>query len=318
MRNWFMSGFIVFLLFLAATFFVPVPSSTGLPTSSQLLTQQDAFFPPGEHSFVQVIFRLVTLFPPDVIIVMALLFFSGLLVQFLSEGSMSPRTVEIRSPSWVLLGTVVWVFSAFEGGFVLSSLAGGITSSPLVRHWVAGLTVQAILCTAVIILPVLSPSWKQGFSSQSSWGEGFREGVWEYIRAYPLLLLALLINEWLVVQYLSPDLPGSYRLLGAAESVVEIALLFLLVCLVAPVVEEFFFRGILYSGLRGLGSVVPSAVLGGALFSLIHFETQLILPLWVFGTILCLVYEWTGSIKVVITMHFLQNTVSFFMIRRLL
>jgi hypothetical protein len=91
-----------------------------------------------------------------------------------------------------------------------------------------------------------------------------------------------------------------------------------LISVAAPVVEELFFRGILFGSLRDYLPAWNAALLGGGLFALIHFQYQLLLPLWFFGTILCLIYHRTGSIKVVITMHFLQNTVSFYVLRRLM
>jgi uncharacterized protein len=84
---------------------------------------------------------------------------------------------------------------------------------------------------------------------------------------------------------------------------------------VAPVAEEFFFRGFFYKALRSRLAVLPAAVIDGAVFGLLHFEGAdallLIPPLAVLGVIFCLVYERTGSLYPVIALHALNNSVAY-------
>jgi membrane protease YdiL (CAAX protease family) len=86
---------------------------------------------------------------------------------------------------------------------------------------------------------------------------------------------------------------------------------------VAPVVEEFFFRGFFYKALRNRFAVLVAAAIDGGLFGIIHFSGNgvdglLILPpLALLGFIFCLVYEKTGSLLVSIGMHAFNNTVAY-------
>lgn len=91
---------------------------------------------------------------------------------------------------------------------------------------------------------------------------------------------------------------------------------FMVVC-VAPVAEEFFFRGFFYKALRTRYPVLAAAAIGGGLFGVIHFDFSsadalLILPpLAVLGFMFCLVYERTGSIFPTIALHALNNSLAF-------
>ena len=112
--------------------------------------------------------------------------------------------------------------------------------------------------------------------------------------------------EQTVAQDLGAD-EGTFGLIAAG---------FMVVC-VAPVAEEFFFRGFFYRALRSRFSILPAAAIDGGLFGLIHFSGSgtdglLILPpLAALGFMFCLVYEKTGSLYPVIALHALNNALAF-------
>jgi membrane protease YdiL (CAAX protease family) len=88
----------------------------------------------------------------------------------------------------------------------------------------------------------------------------------------------------------------------------------LAVIVVAPVTEEFFFRGFFYRALRTRLSVWAAALIDGLVFGALHFQgpnSAVILPvIAVFGVGQCLVYERTGSLFAVIAIHAAFNTVA--------
>ena len=113
--------------------------------------------------------------------------------------------------------------------------------------------------------------------------------------------------EQTVAQDLGAD-EGTFGLIAAG---------FMVVC-VAPVAEEFFFRGFFYRALRSRFSMIwLAALINGALFGVIHFDFSssdalLILPpLAVLGFMFCLVYEKTGSLYPVIALHAFNNALAF-------
>ena len=74
----------------------------------------------------------------------------------------------------------------------------------------------------------------------------------------------------------------------------------------APIVEEIFFRGLLYRSLRNRLPILPAALIAGALFGLVHITGYPLDTLPVkaaFGVIACLLYERTGSLLPGIALH---------------
>jgi uncharacterized protein len=105
--------------------------------------------------------------------------------------------------------------------------------------------------------------------------------------------------------------------LGANQGTIGlIAAGFMVIC-VAPVAEEFFFRGFFYRALRSRYSVLGAALIDGLLFGSIHWDFStadgllIVPPLFALGFIFCLVYERTGTLYPVIALHALNNAIAF-------
>jgi len=105
--------------------------------------------------------------------------------------------------------------------------------------------------------------------------------------------------------------------LGADRGTLGLIVAGCMVMVVAPIGEEFFFRGFFYRALRGRLSIAVAAVVDGVVFGLLHgigngVEGLLLVPpLAVLGLIFCLVYEKTGSLWPVIAMHAFNNAVAY-------
>jgi membrane protease YdiL (CAAX protease family) len=79
--------------------------------------------------------------------------------------------------------------------------------------------------------------------------------------------------------------------------------------LVAPVVEEVFFRGFLYGAIKRRVRPVIAMAAVGVMFGLVHPPLATQIPMCIFGGLLCYVYEKTGRLTVPIAIHFLFNLV---------
>lgn len=90
-----------------------------------------------------------------------------------------------------------------------------------------------------------------------------------------------------------------------------LALMVFLAVVVAPVVEEFVFRGVIYRYLKGVSSPRMALIISSILFSLIHSNLAAALPLFLLGMLLCRAYEKSQNILVPISMHafFNANTI---------
>jgi membrane protease YdiL (CAAX protease family) len=86
----------------------------------------------------------------------------------------------------------------------------------------------------------------------------------------------------------------------------------LLIVIAAPVTEEVCFRGMLFGGLREKLPRIAAALICGLIFGGLHALTGVsaVPPLIVFGFLLALLYEKTGSILPGMLLHMLNNIVA--------
>jgi len=87
-----------------------------------------------------------------------------------------------------------------------------------------------------------------------------------------------------------------------------------LTCVVAPICEEFLFRGFIFTALRNWAGTWRAAVITAVLFGLVHAGSAPVLdlaPLAVLGFALCLLYRYTGSLYPCIAVHSVNNSLAF-------
>jgi uncharacterized protein len=116
-------------------------------------------------------------------------------------------------------------------------------------------------------------------------------------------------------------LHGSDKLpseLGVSKSTAALVAAAIFVCVIAPMAEEFFFRGFLFGVLRRWRVVIGgrelgtwlAAVIVGILFGLAHSGSaspQYLVPLGFLGFVLCLVRWRTGSLYPCMALHAMNN-----------
>jgi uncharacterized protein len=102
--------------------------------------------------------------------------------------------------------------------------------------------------------------------------------------------------------------------LGVDDSTAAMLAVAFLVAVVAPIAEEFFFRGFFFTALKNWRGLWPAALLTGLVFGAIHgssADIAFLLPLAFFGFSLCLLYEKTGSLYPGIAVHCANNSIAF-------
>lgn len=80
--------------------------------------------------------------------------------------------------------------------------------------------------------------------------------------------------------------------------------------ILAPIVEEALFRGLLYAALRKYFGVLPAMALTSLLFAGVHVNIISLVPIGLLSAVLCGVYEKRGSLWDPIIVHALFNTTS--------
>jgi uncharacterized protein len=143
-----------------------------------------------------------------------------------------------------------------------------------------------------------------------------RTRFWPALGWMALAFLAFYIFTvvWVAIVHADADDTKLPKELGVDRSTVALLAAAFLVSVIAPIAEEFFFRGFFYAALRNWRGIWPAAIITGLVFGGIHVgsaEVALLLPLAFFGFTLCLLRERTGSLLPCIVLHCANNSVAF-------
>lgn len=203
--------------------------------------------------------------------------------------------------------------------FIVATLVLGLLGGLLQQ--VLELKATWVLLVNMLALPVVVWPMVRGASDEElrgacGWhpGAGFwREvasGLVGYAAGAPVLVLALgvsvLLANWLGTQ---PTHPLVEEVAGAGWG--EIAVIFLLASVWAPLVEESVFRGGFYHYLRGRLGILAAAFVSSFFFAVIHPQGIVgVPPLVALAMILALIREWRGSLIASVTVHAVHNTLA--------
>lgn len=115
-------------------------------------------------------------------------------------------------------------------------------------------------------------------------------------------------DKWIVELTSSPDIQQVAKELANAKDPLTFSALCFSAIIIAPLMEEFAFRGFLYNILRGRAGVIAANICTSLFFAAIHTSLVQTLPLFLFSCAQCFLYEKTGSIKYPILLHMIFNT----------
>jgi membrane protease YdiL (CAAX protease family) len=121
--------------------------------------------------------------------------------------------------------------------------------------------------------------------------------------------LPIVFGLYLVIQLLrGPGLQREVIRIMRAEEGWQVVAVFAV--LVAPVVEEILFRGLLYPWIRRFAGPRVALVITAVLFGLVHQPPETIAPLAIFGIFLAYLVETTGSLLPSIVAHAVFNALT--------
>ncbi len=202
------------------------------------------------------------------------------------------RTVERpfrpASPG-ILLLVAAGLFLAYQAGLVLVAdprfgLAGDVLG---MAFPLAAAVAALVIARRLVLLPRGSAAWRVGMGLLFLWA------------ALPVVL-----GSYLLCRMFGPEQEAVEQIRGREPGYQGLALT---AVLVAPVVEEVCFRGLVYPALR---QVVPAsrAILASSIaFALVHQPVTTWLPLVILATVLGWLVETTGSVIPAIAAHMAFN-----------
>jgi membrane protease YdiL (CAAX protease family) len=140
-----------------------------------------------------------------------------------------------------------------------------------------------------------------------------RTRFWRSVGIAALGMVAFYILAAIWVAVVGDPEQSTSQDIGADESDLALIAAGVLFVVIAPIAEEFFFRGFFYGSLRTRMPTVLAALVCGVVFGIIHVASgiEAVPVLIALGVIFCLVREATGSLYPVIGMHALNNTFAY-------
>ncbi|MGD9735899.1 MAG: lysostaphin resistance A-like protein [Solirubrobacterales bacterium] len=234
----------------------------------------------------------------------------------MSAASYSAEAVEPARPggfpyaNWGAWMGVLGVVLALVAGLMLAipfSIIGNNADGDLTTFGNVG--VQAATELGFLLVPMAVAAWHGAATLALILA---RLGVRRFRPVTALKWVGATILAYLVFNAVYVAVFGEPHQEDIAEGFGAVPVQVLLIVILAPLSEEICFRGMLYGGLRTRLPVVPAALVGGLVFGGLHALTGIsaVPPLVVFGFLLCLLYEKTGSVVPGILLHMLNNSVA--------
>jgi uncharacterized protein len=226
-----------------------------------------------------------------------------------------PRVgVPVWAPFLVVLAAFVAVLVVQIVAAIVVEAAGGDVDS-LTDSDAATIGFTVVLDAALIGCTVAVASWLATVRPTPP-TFGLRVPAWRPALGWTLAVYASFWVAAVVVGLIfgQPEEQDIVTDLKAEDSAVALIAFAAMTCFVAPLAEEFFFRGFLFRVLHEKTGVVTSVAITGIAFGLVHLPSgdwigTIVLSL--FGMALCVLLLCTSSLLPCIMLHAFHNSISF-------
>jgi membrane protease YdiL (CAAX protease family) len=216
----------------------------------------------------------------------------------LSERPISPVPWTPRDVAWGLGAFVLWILLLLLVGILSEKFELPIDTSLLIVFGEAVLLIPAWYFT----VHKYGASWADlGLRSFRVSMVGLGCGLMLLSMVFNLLYASLLAGFGLQMQ---PDIAPLFEITRSP------LLLLFGGAIVAPFVEEIFFRGFIFTGLRHRWTWPKAALVSAGLFALAHVLPTSVLPIFILGLIFAFLYQASGSIWPAVLMHILTNSLA--------
>lgn len=190
--------------------------------------------------------------------------------------------------------------AAGSGGASSAPGAAGLLTSILLQGFLA-LMVTASVTSRIDLVAWLGLRWR-------GWPWIFLIGPASVVLMWMVFGVLQISGylEWM--RSLGVDtMQDSVRLLQKSDDPQVLWLMVFAALVVAPVCEEVLFRGHLHTVLKRYCGIWPAALASSLVFACAHGNLTAALPLFLFGLVLVMLYEKTGSLWLPVASHFLFN-----------
>ena len=141
---------------------------------------------------------------------------------------------------------------------------------------------------------------KSDIKRKTFWKREFKKVIKRLIYCWPLLLVTSVFSSFCFDEYTEQDIVAKIRKLGYSSELISILVMSVII---SPIIEEIYFRKILYTSVKKYVGVFWSGIINSLLFSVVHLNLHSFPVLFILGMILTLIYENDGSIISPIVFH---------------
>jgi CAAX protease family protein len=226
-----------------------------------------------------------------------------------------PSSVNDWSPWFGPLALVAALVLATVGALIIDIPAAALGVDVNAKHLPPGLVIADTAVQDVGFVAVAIFFAQIGGRAVSAAMFGLRPTpLWRAVRLACATLAGFLLFSLVWTSIFHTKEEKLLEQLGTNQSALLLVLSAALTCVVAPIGEEFLFRGFIFTALRNWRGLWPAALITGVLFGAVHAGSAPALdlvPLAVLGTGLCLLYRATGSLYPCIAAHCANNSLAF-------
>src|SRR4051812_44268231 len=218
-----------------------------------------------------------------------------------------------RVPVWLPIAAML---ASFLGGTVAFAVLAVASGTESVDNTPEGVTLGATLVQDVllVVFALLAVKIYEG-EGRPDWLGLRRVPFWPAGGA-----CTVMIAGWGIFPLLGgavfgePEQQDLVEELKSERSALVLVSFGLLVCVLAPICEEIFFRGLMFRVFADRMGLIGGAALSGAIFGLVHLTSGPVttgVVLFALGFGFALVRWWTGSLLPSMGLHALNNSLSF-------
>lgn len=128
----------------------------------------------------------------------------------------------------------------------------------------------------------------------------------------PIIILITYTISSIFFSHMELELSDTTKVVQYNKQYIDYIIWFGLICIIAPVIEEFTFRVLIYDSWlsKKFHKRISAVIISSLIFSLTHFDIGLSFYTFISGIVLCFIYDYFGYISTVVV-HVFINTYAF-------
>ncbi len=222
----------------------------------------------------------------------------------------------VKVGDFLILYVLTFAVQFFAAGAVTRTLQQlGYDEASIALFTLPTLALQlAPLLVVILALKFYPQQYPANFNSRRMQGsEALKLGMFFFLSSIPIMAVVSL--SWEALLQLLIDYGWDIKLpvqevvsiFAEQDSPLVIAVMIFMIVVMAPLVEEILFRGMLYRFFKGRMGNLVALTFSSLFFALLHANLLKLIPLFLLGMLLGRAYEKSGSLLVPIFMHAFFN-----------